>query len=149
VAKRIGHPRAVRAVGTGNVTAIRAGDLDGNQRTDPDPGWLPLIATPPFPGYPSAHATLSGAAREVLEWAFGKDGHAITLTNPVGLPGIVLNDTAWDEITDDIDDARIYGGIHFRFDQESGAHQGRHVGRYILRNYLLSVDGLDDFDDDE
>ena len=51
-------------------------------KTDPDPTWLPLIATPPFPSYPSAHATLSGAARAVLERAFGKHGHAITLTNP-------------------------------------------------------------------
>ena len=45
------------------VTAIRAGDIDGNRKTDPDPTWLPLIATPAFPSYPSAHATLSGAAR--------------------------------------------------------------------------------------
>src|SRR5205807_985168 len=64
------------------VTAIRAGGLDGNPRTDPDPGWLPLIATPAFPGYGSAHATLSGAARAVLERAFGKHGHDITLTTP-------------------------------------------------------------------
>ena len=130
------------------VTAIRAGDLDDNDDTDPDPDWLPLIATPAFPGYPSAHATLSGAARAVLERAFGKRRQAITLTNP-GLPGIVLNYTAWDEITDDIDDARIYGGIHFRFDQEAGAYQGRHVGKYILRNYLRSADELDDDDRDE
>ena len=54
------------------VTAIRNGDLDGNGQTDRDPDWLPLIATPAFPGYPSAHATLSGAARAVLERAFGK-----------------------------------------------------------------------------
>ena len=80
---------------------------------------------------------MSGAARAVLERAFGKDGHDVTLTHP-GVPGIVLDYTAWDEITDDIDDARVYGGIHFRFDQEAGAHQGRHVGRYILRNYLRS-----------
>ena len=45
------------------VTAIRAGDTDGNRKTDPDGGWLPLIVTPPFPSYPSAHATVSGAAR--------------------------------------------------------------------------------------
>lgn len=130
------------------LTAIRAGDSDGNAHTDPDPDWLPLIATPAFPGYASAHATLSGAARAVLERAFGKDGHAITLTHP-GLPEIVLHYTAWDEITDDIDDARVYGGIHFRIDQEAGAHQGRQVGSYILRNYLRSVDELDDFDDGE
>jgi hypothetical protein len=121
------------------VTAIRAGDLDGNRRTEADPDWLPLITTPAFPGYPSAHATLSGAAREVLERAFGEDGHEITLTNPT-LPGIVLEYTEWKQITDDIDDARVYGGIHFRFDQEAGGKQGRQVGRYILRNYLRCDD---------
>ncbi|HTK74390.1 MAG TPA: hypothetical protein VL371_03975, partial [Gemmataceae bacterium] len=82
----------------------------------------------------------------VLERAFGKRRLAITLTNP-GLPGIVLNYTAWSQITDDIDDARIYGGIHFRFDQEVGARQGKHVGSYILENYLLPVDE-DDLNDD-
>src|SRR5438552_3352878 len=129
------------------VTAIRAGGIDGNPRTDPDSGWLPLIATPAFPSYASAHATLSGAARAVLERAFGKGGHAITLTNPQ-LPGIVFNYTAWEQITDDIDDARIYGGIHFRFDQEAGAQQGRQVGRYILRHYLRSPNDAEDFDDE-
>jgi hypothetical protein len=130
------------------VTAIRNANIDGNSKTDQDSSWLPLIATPPFPSYASAHASMSGAARAVLEQIFGKHGHAITLTNP-GLPGIVLDYNAWDEITDDIDDARIYGGIHFRFDQEAGAHQGRHVGKYILRNYLRSADEFDDGDDDE
>jgi membrane-associated phospholipid phosphatase len=60
-------------------SAIQAGDLDGNPLTDPDPDWLPLIATPPHPSYASGHATSSGAARAVLERVFGKDGHAITL----------------------------------------------------------------------
>jgi hypothetical protein len=130
------------------VTAIWGGGIDGNKQTQPDPTWLPLIATPAFPSYPSAHASLSGAARAVLERAFGKGVHAITLTNP-GLPGIVLNYTTWEQITDDIDDARIYGGIHFRFDQEAGAHQGRQVGRYILRHYLRSALDHDDLDDDD
>jgi len=130
------------------LTAIRNGDVDGNSRTDRDADWTPLITTPAFPSYASAHATLSGAARAVLERAFGKGGKAITLSNPT-LPTIVLNYTAWDEITDDIDDARIYGGIHFRFDQEAGAHQGQDIGAYILRNYLRSLDDLDDPEDDE
>lgn len=129
------------------VTAIRAGNLDGNDRTDPDPDWTPLIATPAFPSYASGHAAVSGAAGRILEHAFGKRGHAITLTHP-GLP-IVLDYTAWDEITDDVDDARVYGGIHFRFDQEAGAHQGRHVGSYLLENYLRSADESDDFDDED
>ena len=53
--------------------------------------------------------------------------------------------TSWEQITDDIDDARIYGGIHFRYDQEAGAHQGRHVGKYIRRHSLRSVHDDDDF----
>ena len=129
------------------VTAIVNGDIDDNHRTDPDPTWLPLIPTPAFPSFSSAHATLSGAARAVLERAFGKHGHAITLTN--SQLGIVLKYNAWKQITDDIDDARIYGGIHFRFDQEAGAHQGRLVGKYIRRNYLRSARDHDDDDDDE
>jgi hypothetical protein len=130
------------------VTAIRDGDTDGNRKTEADPEWLPLITTPPFPGYASGHATVSGAAALVLERAFGKRGHDITLTHP-GAPGIVLDYTAWDEITDDVDDARVYGGIHFRFDQEAGAHQGRAVGKYILRKYLRWPAGFDDLGEDE
>jgi len=117
------------------VTAIPAGDVDGNPLTPADRSWLPLITTPPFPGYASAHATLSGAARVVLERTFGVHGHAITLTN-AGLPGIVLDYTDFRQICDDIDDARVYGGIHFRFDQKSGAQQGRMVGNYILTHHL-------------
>ena len=117
------------------ITAIRGGDTDGNPRTQADPNWLPLIPTPAFPSYASAHATLSGAARVVLERIFGDHGNAITLTNP-GLPGIVLNYTTFTQICDDIDDARIYGGIHFRFDQEAGTLQGRMVGNYILTHHL-------------
>jgi hypothetical protein len=130
------------------LSAIRAGDTDGNPLTEADAGWVPLITTPGFPSFASGHATVSGAAVAVLGRVYGQDGHAVTLTHP-GAPGVVLDYTAWDEITDDVDDARVYGGIHFRFDQEAGAHQGRQVGRYILRNYLRSEDELDDFDDGE
>jgi hypothetical protein len=129
------------------VTAIRAGGTDGNKKTYPDPTWLPLIITPPHPSYPSGHASSSYAARQVLERVYGKDGQFITLTSPL-VPGVVLNYTAWEQITDDVDDARIYGGIHYRFDQEAGARQGRHVGRYILRNHLRPVHQHDDIDDD-
>jgi hypothetical protein len=128
--------------------AIQAGDLDDNPLTDPDPTWRPLIPTPAHPSYASGHATVSGAARAVLEWAFDKKGHSITLSNP-GLPGIVLHYGDWKHICDDIDDARIYGGIHFRFDQEAGAHQGRQVGKFLLRNYLRSSRGGEEFGDEE
>jgi hypothetical protein len=123
--------------------AIRGGDTDGNDLTERDPDWLPLIATPAHPSYASGHATVSGAAAAVLRRAFGKDGHAITISHS-SLPSIVLNYTAWEQITDDIDDARIYGGIHFRFDQDFGAKQGHAVGVFVLENYLRSDEEIAD-----
>lgn len=130
------------------LTAIWGGGLDGNRKTDPDGYWFPLITTPAFPSYPSAHATLSGAARTVLERVLGKHHLAITLTSP-RLPSVVLNYTNWKQITDDIDDARVYGGIHFRFEQDAGAHQGRDVGKYLLKNHLRPLRLDHDCHDDD
>lgn len=66
---------------------------------------------------------------------YGEAGHSITLTNPT-VPNIVLQYTSFKQITDDISDARIYGGIHFRFDQVAGALLGRAVGRAVYKNNL-------------
>jgi hypothetical protein len=55
------------------------------------------------------------------------------------LPGVTLTYASFRELTDDIDDARVYGGIHFRFDQEAGAIQGRQVGRHIFKHWLRPV----------
>jgi membrane-associated phospholipid phosphatase len=104
-------------------TAIRAAQTDENARTDADPSFTPLITAPCFPSFPSAHASLSGAAREVLEQLFAPRGHSVTLSNSA-VPGVTLQYRKLKEITDDIDDARVYGGIHFRFDQEEGAEPG-------------------------
>jgi PAP2 superfamily len=126
-------------------TAIHAGDTDGNRKTDPDPNWVPFIPAPCFPSYPSAHGTLSGAGAEVMRRLYGEAGHAITLSNPA-VPNIVLHYGSFRQITDDISDARVYGGIHFRTDQDAGARLGRAVGRAVYRINLRAVhdDGLDD-----
>jgi hypothetical protein len=116
-------------------TAVQMGERDGNRKTKANPAFTPFIATPCFPSYPSAHATGSYAARAVLARIFGDRHHAITLSSPA-VPGIRLEYDSLDEITDDIDDARVYGGIHFRFDQRAGATQGEAVGRYIYRTQL-------------
>jgi hypothetical protein len=116
-------------------TAIPAGGTDGNERTEADASYVPLIETPCHPSYSSGHAATSGAAREVLERTFGLAGHRIVVANPA-MPGVVLRYSALDQITDDIDDARVFGGIHFRFDQAAGAEQGRRVGNYVWRHAL-------------
>jgi hypothetical protein len=117
------------------VTAIRNGDLDGNPRTEPNLGFTPLITTPSFPSYPSAHAAASYGARTVLEKTFGCHPLAITLSSP-GIPSITLHYTSLEAITDDIDDARVYGGIHFRYDQDAGGLQGKRVGSFVFSHQL-------------
>ncbi|HEY7638249.1 MAG TPA: vanadium-dependent haloperoxidase [Steroidobacteraceae bacterium] len=116
-------------------TAIRRGDADGNRFTRADPDFQPFVVTPCFPSYGSAHGASSGAAREVLERIFGLRHHFVTLSNPA-VPGVVLQYGNFRQITRDIDDARVYGGIHFRFDQEAGEKMGREVGAYVQRHTL-------------
>ena len=111
-------------------TAIRAGSLDDNAKTDEDAAFEPFVFTPCFPGYPSAHASVSYAASEVLERLYGPSGHDISFSTPV-VAGVTLHYSAFKRIVEDIDDARVFGGIHFRFDQEEGAHQGKSVGAYV------------------
>jgi hypothetical protein len=121
-------------------TAIRMGDTDGNRKTDPDPSFVPFIVTPCFPSYPSAHGTVSNAAREVLERIYISRLRSFTLSNPA-LPGVELKYSTLKQITDDISDARVYGGIHFRFDQEAGADLGRRVGKFVYKNNLRIARG--------
>jgi hypothetical protein len=116
-------------------TAIRAGDRDDNPKTVPDPNFLPFITTPCFPSYPSNHGSGSNGAAEVLRLLYGEGGHSITLSN-AALPNIVLQYTRFKQITDDISDARVYGGIHFPFDQVAGARLGRAIGRAVYKNNL-------------
>jgi PAP2 superfamily len=115
--------------------AIHAGDTDGNPKTDPDPSFVPFITTPCFPSYPSNHGSGSNGGAEILRRVYGESGHSITLTNPA-VPNIVLQYTSFKQITDDISDARVYGGIHFRFDQAAGGRLGRAVGRAVYKNNL-------------
>jgi hypothetical protein len=115
-------------------TAIHFADTDDNPRTDVDTSFMPFITTPCFPSYPSAHGTLSTAAREVLDRLYGDSHWSITVSSQA--LGITLSYRTLRQITDDIADARVYGGIHFRFDQEEGAEQGRRIGEYIYRHHL-------------
>jgi hypothetical protein len=113
-----------------------------------DTTWKPYIVTPCFPGYGSAHASLSNAARKVLERLYGPRPHFITLSNPA-VAGVILRYETFEQITNDINDARVYGGIHFRFDQETGSEQGQQVGAYVYRHILRRADGERDYGDSD
>jgi hypothetical protein len=116
-------------------TAIHAGDGDGNPNTTGDPSWAPFIVTPCFPSYPSNHGSAANGAAEVMRRVYGDDGISITLTNPA-VPTIVLQYTSFKQITADISDARVYGGIHYRTDQDAGAQLGKAVGKAVYKHNL-------------
>ena len=98
---------------------------------------LPLPATPDGLVFHMDARILAFAAGLSMLSAllFGAAGHTITLSNPA-VPGVTLHYTRLREITDDVSDARVYGGIHFRFDQEAGDKLGRQVGRYVVKHHL-------------
>lgn len=124
------------------IAAIRAGDADRNRRNRADPEWTSLIDSPPFPGYPAGSSALDGAARAILEHFFGDRGFSVMLTHP-DVPGVTLHYTDWDQLTDDIDDARVFAGVHFRFDQKAGFRMGQRIGRYLLKHELRPARGRD------
>jgi len=129
-------------------TAIHLGDTDGNPKTDPDPTFAPFIATPCFPSYPSNHASGSTGGAEMLRRLYGAGGHDITLANAL-VPDVTLHYTRFKQITADVDDARVYGGIHFRFDQRAGGRMGRHIATYVYKHNLRPVHDHDECDDDD
>ena len=102
--------------------------------------------TPCFPSYPSNHGAAANAAAAVMRRLYGEGGHSITLSNPA-VPTIVLQYTSFRQITNDISDARVYGGIHFRTDQDAGAVLGLAIGKEVYKLNLRPVHD-DDWDDD-
>jgi len=119
-------------------TAIHGAATDGNSKTEADVTWEPYIVAPCFPAYTSNHGSLSGGGAEILRRVYGAGGHSITMTHP-NIPGLVFVYSTFHDITADISDARIYGGIHFRFDQEGGARLGREVGTAVYKGNLRKL----------
>jgi hypothetical protein len=120
------------------VTAIRNGDLDGNDATARDAGWEPLIDTPLHPEYPCAHCINSGAARAVLEAEFGTAKASLTMTSPTA-PGVVAKWTSIGDYAEEVALARIYGGILYRNSTVVGKAMGKKIGELAVQNYLKPV----------
>jgi hypothetical protein len=120
------------------VTAIRAADTDLNAATDPDPDWLPLITTPPYPAYAGNLATIGASAARALHLAFGTNDIAVAVTweGSGGLPAVTRHYEGFWAAAEEEAMARIYGGIHYRFDQEAGQQVGRSVAEFVFANFM-------------
>ncbi len=117
------------------IQAIRSAPITGNPATDGDPNWTPLIDTPPFPSYTSGHSSFSGAGAAVLAQFFGSDTVAFTSTSD-GLPGVTRSFRSFWQAAEEAGKSRIYGGIHWEFDNADGLATGRALGEYVTQNFL-------------
>jgi PAP2 superfamily len=130
------------------ITAIPLADTDGNPATIADPNWTPLLITPAHPDYPSGHSTLTAAAIVVLAHYFGKNS-SIIVDSEVS-PGVVRSFSDFASAQVELNNARVYGGIHFRTACDDGQATGTAVGKFLLKNAFQRIDGDDwrDRDDD-
>lgn len=125
------------------LPAIRAADADGNPDTTADPSWNSLLITPPFPDYIAGHTAFAGAAERVLGCIFGKQpGVTMTLTSATA-PGVIETYTSFTDIADDVVDARVFGGIHWRTSSVRGQRVGRRIGGYAAHHFLRPLDERD------
>jgi len=120
------------------VTAIRQANTDNNPATVVDPNWTSLLAAPPFQTYTSGHSTFSGAAAAVLKGFFGTDQMSFVVPSEVaGVPSRSF--TSFTQAAAEAGMSRIYGGIHFNFDNVAGLTSGKQLGDYAVSNFLKNT----------
>ena len=132
------------------ITAIRLGAQDGNPDTAVDPLWQPLINTPNFPEYPSGHAAISGAISHALRLFFDSDEikFQMTTTNPMALQKTRMF-TRLSQAEDEVVNARVYVGIHYRNSDRAARAQGVRVSNWIFKHYFRPVSKHEDDDSEK
>jgi len=130
------------------VTAIPLANTDGNPATIEDLSFTSLLITPNHPEYPSGHSCLSGAAGEILAQTFGEHAKLTVTSDAPEMAGVVRSYRGFSEILQEIKDARVFAGIHFRSACNAGQQLGAGVADYVKANALQRVPGADDDDED-
>jgi hypothetical protein len=118
------------------VTAIRrAAEVPTSHTTTPDPNWLPLITTPPYPSHSSNVACIATSAARTLARVLGGDAVPFTMTWSGTAGTVTRSYSAFSELAAEASVARVYGGIHFRFELEASSESCTQVADYVVRNY--------------
>jgi len=120
------------------VTAIRNGDLDGNDATERDASWTPFIETPLHPEYPCAHCTVAGAVGTVVQAEIGTGSLPALATTSYLIKGPARKWAKIDEFMQEVANARIYDGVHFRNSTEVGTAMGKQVGALAVAKFLAA-----------
>jgi hypothetical protein len=121
------------------VTAIRNGDIDGNDATEREPSWTPFIDTPMHPEYPCAHCIVSGAVGTVLQAEIGPGPMPTLTTTSVTAKGAARSWTTIDAFMQEVAEARIYDGVHYRTSTEVGTAMGKQIGELAVAKYLRTI----------
>ncbi|MDP8915634.1 MAG: vanadium-dependent haloperoxidase [Pseudomonadota bacterium] len=115
------------------ITAIRNGDEDGNEATERDPAWTPLLTTPNFSEYPCGHCTFAAAVAEVMKAETGPAPKGGVRVASMSMPNSLVQVLpSWDEWVRQVSASRTYGGVHYRFANEAGEEIGRRAARIVL-----------------
>lgn len=118
------------------TTAIRNGDIDGNDATVRDASWTPFIDVPLHPEYPSAHAILAGSVAGVLKAELGAGPTPVLRTASPTAKGAVRQWTSLDDFVREVGNARVYEGVHYRVSTEVGAAMGGQIGALTARRLM-------------
>jgi len=117
------------------ITAIRSGDLDGNDATERDPSWTPFIDTPMHPEYPCAHCIVSASLGTVLEAELGGRPAPILSSASSTAGGAVRTWNSVGEFVQEVAVARIYDGVHYRNSTEVGTAMGKQIGELAVKSF--------------
>jgi len=120
------------------VTAIRRADEDQNPLTDPEPTWNPLLTTPPYPAYSGNMACVSASAARALALFYGTDSMSFNVSwkGNTGNPDVTRAYQGFWQLAEDQANSRVYGGIHFRFDNEASQAICVRVPEYVFTHYM-------------
>ena len=118
------------------VTAIRNGDIDGNDATERDASWTAFIDTPMHPEYPSAHSGIAAAIGTVLQAEIGAGTSPVLTTTSPSAKGATRRWTKLDDFMHEVANARIYDGVHYRFSTDAGTAIGKQVGALAVAKHL-------------
>jgi PAP2 superfamily len=119
------------------MTAIRNGDIDGNPATERVPTWQPIDVTPAHPEYPCAHCIITQAGMTAMETMLGtSEISKVAFTTPSAPSGVVHQFTSLNAVAEEVSNARIYAGFHYRSSTVVGRAMGRQIGAYTVQNYM-------------
>jgi hypothetical protein len=123
------------------ITAIQLADTDGNPFTDKDASWEPLLATPPYPDYPSGLVGFGSAGLTILSNFFGENTSFVATSQNPSMAGIVRVFPDFTAAGNELVDTRVFAGIHFRTADADSLELGRRIANYVIANAFQPVNG--------